>query len=489
MAEKVMFESKTQVDKKTNGQAEPSNRQINTNLSSETSSAVELLGKKIAGGIKLPFANITLPTSPNAEATPSSVQQRIESMNSKSKRPISSQIYETPAVQNPNESPNKHLSSSSNENLIENSSDDDLLDDNKSREKTPDSLKSEDLDKTPVISEFKKETPGSIVPTPAPRKSKNLVKSLFDNLGVGQKITSPKLGRKVIEQKEIEKNLKSQAPMPVLDTKSEKITDTNEEIIRPLQHINKSRPKRANIKKPTVKNPSASLETELATSDNLESLHQENEPVVEMNKPASPTQASVGYKHLPFQGEQIKIDKNILGNIKLRKTIKNKSAPEEPENPEPASTYASTKLSNRLSIFEKKDDKNMRKLEEMGEISEEDGKNSKPLPPIPPHKPPRPAYGPSKFIEAPAINHVKLRPVSTINNSTNFNTNSNKLSELNGIKLNVNDSTGTTSASSISSSSASSVVDSKISTKENLDNDKRSSVKEIVQMWSDESKV
>lgn len=122
--------------------------------------------------------------------------------------------------------------------------------------------------------------------------------------------------------------------------------------VKQLQHLNKDRPKRANVKKPTVKNPQAKIEIE-AKLENLEEVAETTTPTststtalnksdefndnkqqtlqtpnndepsskINGNKSVSPT---AGVKSATGQGlaEQPKISQNALENVKLRSTVR-----------------------------------------------------------------------------------------------------------------------------------------------------------------------
>ena len=110
-----------------------------------------------------------------------------------------------------------------------------------------------------------------MVPTPAPRKAKSLVKSIFGSFGssshssnnepTSNSVTSPKAQRKAAKEKET-----SVVPSATINTPStlseiKPTVEANEDETRTLQHLNKNRAKRANVKRPTVKHPVSSIVT------------------------------------------------------------------------------------------------------------------------------------------------------------------------------------------------------------------------------------
>lgn len=236
-----------------------------------------------------------------------------------------------------------------------------------------------------------------------------------------------------------------------------------------LQHINKSRPRRANVKRPT-KNP-AKIEIELATED-LDTVL--NEPVKETIEPVTqiePTQSDNSTKKSPIFGlsnnktntvEQPKISLNILEGVKLRQTSKFKQTAEpapveeqKPDVPSPAGLNPPAKLASRLSMFEQQStgfqkptlSKKTELIEKPEDSSSHDSpvvtnsKINKPLPPVPPVKPPRPVFNGQTALNKqnpkddsqsqPSIQLVKLRPVQPNINGSNGNT-----GNTNGTKLN-----------------------------------------------------
>lgn len=613
--------SSASVTSSSNTQSTKLNNHSNSSLTETTRhtpdnlSNIEALGKKIAGGIRLPFANLGLSNSNNNN---SSIDKRstndavntggnIEQLNnnSKSKRPISSQMYDSSPTSSSliNEFPssltsqtNNHLSSSSNENLIENSSEDELepsgLEKRSSRSNSRDKKQEDEQSAVnvnnnqsrhlivnkliaplaPVPKPVGKKDPTDLVssssgsasmPVPAPRKAKNLVKSLFSGLGVGSssvsysnttskqlsQLTSPKVNRKQLVQEETKESL----PLPIIQhqdmLKSDEPKDVD--VAKPLQHLNKSRPKRANVKKPTVKNPQAQIEVEAGSNDLAVSkpeiiIEAEDESQTkksdEQKLPSPPISTTTTASKALNQVEQPKISLNALENVRLRRTIRVKNNPTTDETVVPATTPVSSntqtttvntptptsannqpnKLGSRFSMFESSNPNNLKPAKkqtdaDMNELAEETntevsaGSNKttpvlhKPLPPLPPAKPPRPAYNPivptipGKSDQAQAPNMlVKLRPVSTINNnsngtlnsncSTNISTNSkpNLITNENNIPIGIK---LTNSAVSTSSASDMSKLVSGKSASEQEKHDKRSSVKELVQLMSEESKV
>ena len=118
--------------------------------------------------------------------------------------------------------------------------------------------------------------------------------------------------------------------------------------------------------------------------------------------------------------------------------------------------------------------------------------------PTPPSKPPRPAFGAPNLnnangnnkteVNAPAALTVKLRPVAANYNSTT-STNNSTSNTTTAITLSNNNSTANVPSSSLSSTT--NQIENKLLNKaNNSDQEKRSSVREIVQMLSaEESKV
>jgi hypothetical protein len=168
--------------------------------------------------------------------------------------------------------------------------------------------------------------------------------------------------------------------------------------VKQLQHLNKDRPKRANVKRPTVKNPQAKIEIE-AKLENLEEEvaetttptststtalnksdefndnkqqtlqtpnNDESSSKINGNKSVSPT---AGVKSATGQGlaEQPKISQNALENVKLRSTVRfntnntnnngNNKSDETTTTTTTTTTAAtnplgSSRIANRLSMFE-----------------------------------------------------------------------------------------------------------------------------------------
>lgn len=179
--------------------------------SSSISSAVESLGKKIVGGIKLPFVSHSSSSSshtPTPTALPTSAPSTSEAENSsqpdqspivgnhhssRSKRPISAQMYELPTV-----GATPIVKTSSNENIIESvmsskdtaSSDDDLDVVGKTtvhHHESKVSWKEQGGNSNNGISSktADKSSSGSTsVPVPAPRKTKSIMKQFFGGLGI-----------------------------------------------------------------------------------------------------------------------------------------------------------------------------------------------------------------------------------------------------------------------------------------------------------------
>ncbi len=283
------------------------NRSQENNINNNTDSNVSILSKKIAGGIRLPFlpaVNSNNLNSTGIQSTKNETETTSNS-NSKSKRPISSQLQDfnlvsptstttaTTSEFKLNKQHNKSASSSSNENLVDVGSEDDLeikkinnkiISNSASREKTPEQQQKSNLieSKSPTINDYNSEENqinSSFQPVPAPRKqksgplSKDGIKSFFRiNSGVGnpsapfpttgttatsstssQSIMSPKLGRKPI--------LTSVTETSNNTIKIEDLDNNNE--TSQLNHLNKSRPKRQNVKKPTAKNPLSNIESEI----------------------------------------------------------------------------------------------------------------------------------------------------------------------------------------------------------------------------------
>lgn len=114
MAEKIIYESQSRrtapitqslsstkvinsVNNETsNVKLDTSSLDSNSTSSTQTTPAVPIPRKTITAGVKLPFPSLLNPPSDSSSNEPTSVQQRLELLNnSKTKRPISSQIYET----------------------------------------------------------------------------------------------------------------------------------------------------------------------------------------------------------------------------------------------------------------------------------------------------------------------------------------------------------------------------------------------------------
>jgi len=517
--------------------------------------------KKIAGGIKLPAmpANHTLNSINSISANKSidnenGFQQKFEFINnSKSKRPTSSQLQDliptTTSVST--ESKSKHsksASSSSNENLVDIGYEEELGNKNKkifsnssSREKTPD--RDDAKARAPIADPLKSPPPSrpkspeqsddiqtktsetNFTPTPAPRKPKtsttSTLKSLLRNVGgslhsphtpSNQKdITPTTTPSQVLSPKTTRKNNLSivmETPQMKLDL--EELNDETSQLV----HINKSRPKRANVKKPTVKNPHSNIEIETVAEDlsllptNNIRLNLETDNFKETIAQAETLNEIEVKKTSPLSNksnllpEQPKINMNILESVQLRKTVKIKEPintitvqtveesipnPTTPmsNNHQTATTPSSApnKLGQRFSMFEGNKLNQIKKLEINQENIEENGqetiqtttntKITKPLPPLPPSKPIRPLFNQQSSINGstnkpsvlkedqpkpPAI-MVKLRPV-----------NGNTTKELNN-ENNV--------AAAISMSNSN----------ENGQPEKRTSVKEIAQMLNEESKA
>jgi trimeric autotransporter adhesin len=286
---------------------------IQENNNNNTDSNVSILSKKIAGGIRLPFlpaVNSNNLNSTGIQSTKNETETTSNS-NSKSKRPISSQLQDfnlvsptttsatTTSEFKLNKQHNKSASSSSNENLVDVGSEDDLeikkinnkiISNSSSREKTPEQQQKSNLieSKSPTTNDYNNEENqinSSFQPVPAPRKqksgplSKDGIKSFFRiNSGVGnptapsptttttatsstssQSIMSPKLGRKPI--------LTSVTETSNNTIKIEDLDNNNE--TSQLNHLNKSRPKRQNVKRPTAKNPLSNIESEILLEESL----------------------------------------------------------------------------------------------------------------------------------------------------------------------------------------------------------------------------
>ena len=346
--------------------------------------------KQPAGGVKcLPFlpnncisssnsTNTNNSTNENSNETNSfsGVQQRYElTNNSKSKRPISSQLHDTTSspngntnliqnnanssiAQSPkriigflpitftNEAQNKSYSSS-NENLDACQSEEELdqkrgnnnfiFSNPSSREKTPEGYRDETFQKQikiPVQSDFEmsfSKSPNdntessfaklsnvkkdknvdsnadsghsTTTPQPAPRKSKSYVKIFLQGVGVKassppptnltstkeatpsttttnvlpSSISSPGSSRKILGFN-IETNNN--------DSKLES-ADKNDSVMTPLQHLNKTRPKRSNVKRPTFKpnqqsNPDSDVhDLDFQDNDNTFKLNPISDMIIE----------------------------------------------------------------------------------------------------------------------------------------------------------------------------------------------------------------
>jgi hypothetical protein len=395
--------------------------------------------------------------------------------NSKSKRPISNQIYDispnassnniannnnnnisqqqatpnrvgspTTVVLSPSENGKskslddgkKSNTSSSNENLAD-TSDDELNENSKlassnpsSREKTPDSqhedlnqpqngktlfnsnktyapiapstpsskAQEEKLNKSPLDDKASKNKKDSIpnennnnaqtalaaAPVPAPRsKSKPFsgVKSFFSGLASSNKdagaakplisqpvaatTSTPEIksnGASSLSPKESRKSISNEENALA----AEKVV---EEVPPQLQHLNKDRPKRANVKRPSTKNPQSKIEQELAAEDlsfasssapksKLPGLVETNdeekaaqakptpdlaskEAVVSTTVESKPKISPPSLTKAAAPVEQPKISLNILENVKLRKTVRVKS-PIPGSSEETSSTPAPT---------------------------------------------------------------------------------------------------------------------------------------------------
>lgn len=246
-------------------------------------------------------------------------------------------------------------------------------------------------------------------------------------------------------------------------------------------------------------------------------------------KPKQPSPPGVPAKS-NNQAEQLKVNLTDLSKVILRPTIKQKAnndettpvngstatttttttTPLNTNNTTPVSGSANGKLANRFSIFENQNQqpaftksfKTRPQIDTIEQIKDEEetqttpvviNSSNKPLPPVPPSKPPRPTYNPpigksdqNQTASAVAANMlVKLRPVST-----NLNTNQSNKQQSNIITNENNVAIGIKLQPASINSNNSNSSDSKPVTKTNsTDQDKRSSVKEIVQMLSEESKV
>jgi hypothetical protein len=357
-------------------------------------SNVESISKKIIGGIKLPFMNFTsapqnaekASTSTNSDTKDFVVPQRLDlASSSKSKRPISTQLFDNaagaPATANhhltqpssniqlnisdsmlsngkdslsSSSSPAKkaNLSSTnvnaatdekmnlslSNENIVEPMTDEENDEENnhasssklaKTRSKSSSSrggdAKLDDNENKHDDSATAKTTTNSAVttvssrtavtgpnmPVPAPRKTKSSVKSFLGGLmgssspaaaavtsinsastssssSSASSLTSssfssltnspPKHVRKIANTISEETNgvsgeleLLKTAVISNGGSAVETSATTNGEV-KQLEHLNKTRPKRPNVKRPTVKNPQSQIEIEI-TPDNEDSSH------------------------------------------------------------------------------------------------------------------------------------------------------------------------------------------------------------------------
>jgi epidermal growth factor receptor substrate 15 len=586
-----------------------------THVNSSGASGVEpSLAKKLFGGVKLPFAHFHPSTSSASTATTmasstqlannnetssndsadSTVQHRLEILNnSKTKRPISTQIYDSetsttnsndkhrrqPSTGSPqrNQSPQSRESnlSTSNENIA--SDDDELAASKKTpiiskRSKTPDSR--DDQSNGPVVSikgynsQNKPNAPTSTsmniikkikdeirspkkenaidasnsanAPNPAPRnKAKVFVDKLFRSNKeptTTSVISSspPNLSSAVNGPKAA--NIDMTSPQ---SSKNDEIKMTNDQPVQ-LQHFNKDRARRPNVKRPTVKNPHSSIKIEPNNEDLSLSLEDATNKTVktpvetetsktnvsslsgetEDTKSSPPKQTSPAVNLL--RSNQPAVSLTALANIRselksrLPPKLTEESATNEISSTETASsqlainqapasntssttTTASSKLANRLSMFEqtgsiismnpkpyKRNDlvsnsnnsssdsasspnqENNTNSSESNPQLDASSKTSKPLPPIPPLKPRTTAPVAISNKIATTSNDqptqpnifVKLRPVNTNNTNPAANGNS-ELSSNNEEKPIVN----------------------------RLDKEKRSSVKEVVQMFSEESKV
>lgn len=338
---------------------------------------------------------------------------------------------------------------------------------------------------------------------------------------------------------------------------------SNTETVEPkqLEHLNKARARRPNVKRPTVKNPQAKIEIDLVASDVAipeaieEAVNSETNSDVKIDTSSSPNPAGLSLnitndlllgapsttqpkqlspilKSLP---DQPKISLNDLENIKLRKTIKLKSADESPSSGEhtqkagstdelsntPTTTSsASSRVANRLSMFEhqinsgtklqlgKKTPSTSDQVEYNQSSSVENllDEVTNSSPPSAPAVPPKPSTSPSSSSGAakPAPPPNKpLRPAfnnTTNSNTSNANNNNNtaptgivpSLAALNvklrPVSTNNSNQTATSSAGSNSTNIENKLI-SKVNGSNTADQEKRSSVREIVQMLSEESKV
>lgn len=158
--------------------------------------------------------------------------------------------------------------------------------------------------------------------------------------------------------------------------------------MKQLQHLNKERPKRANVKRPTMKNPQSKIEveakvesleepekTELAAK--TEESQNSSQPQAHLQMPnsedsskmrqVSPTGikstlnsggASSSTTSGSSQVEQPKISQNALENVKLRSTVRYKAPAPQPNasasngSDEVNSGLAARGIANRLSLFE-----------------------------------------------------------------------------------------------------------------------------------------
>lgn len=475
----------------------------------------------------------------------------------------------------------KSASSSSNEHLVDIGSDDELetakttknKSNSSSREKTPDrdeakpamnannnktaTSSSSDLgtsspsaslnrSKSPLENKPSAETvvdevkPLETTPIPAPRKPKtNPLKSIFRNVGVGSPATptsnkeaptptttpsilSPKVARKVNIASFVDTQpvLTPHKPSQeaVLDELTVNINNENADTPAQLNHLNKARAKRANVKRPTVKYPHSNIEVETVAEDlnvlastkpDVEVSKQDPLPAKtttqtessqEVNEPKRTSPLANKSNQMP---EQPKMSMNILEGVKLRQINKPKIVESEVQNSEetqtnpavynngqiiPTSTTptVSTKLANRVSMFEQsltasKPSSNTKPKLDVNQENNEENTNAqetpiitsnktKPLPPIP-SKPARPLFNQQ----------------NSNNNNNNTNNSNTKLN-----LFNKDESTGQPFTFKLRPVNGSNKDNGENSTSSNTDNDKpekRTSVKEMAQMLNEESKV
>ena len=315
----------------------PSKTHETLTTSPSSSPNVESLSKKIIGGIKLPFFNSSssssshsssaeksqAPVAPSSDSKDFVVPQRLDlaAHNSKSKRPISTQMFDASPVASPTGSstdvttisgnqPNvPHLTPSKEKEAATSPSastkaavsTSELMSRSTSNENIVEDLSDEENETAAAKNAASKTTPGGSVPVPAPRKARSAVKSFLGSLvnatatpaaatvpasssssasslnssSYTSISTSPpknmrRLNIAINEESSIadyslEANITESGFLVVTgNNNASAAAESSENGPKQLEHLNKSRPRRPNVKRPTVNNPHAKIEIEIA---------------------------------------------------------------------------------------------------------------------------------------------------------------------------------------------------------------------------------